>query len=97
MCDDLKSFQQKAVLLEKEKDELQLKYADLEKIVLNFSKGEDNLNKILGIQKASFNKEGIGFSPFNKNKCYKNFFAKSTYYKSKTFITCNYCCKIEHI
>ena len=53
--------------------------ANLEKIVLKFSKGEENLNKILGTQIASFNKEGIGFNPFNKKKCYKNFFIRSTY------------------
>ena len=45
----------------------------------------------------SFNKEGIGFNPFNKKKCYKNFFVKSTSSESKTSITCNYCCKIRHI
>ena len=44
----------------------------------------------------SFNKEEIGFNPFNKKKCYKNFFVKSMRYESKT-ITCNYCCKIGHI
>jgi len=44
----------------------------------------------------SFSKEGIGFNPFTKKKCYKNFFVKSMSYESKT-ITCNYCCKIRHI
>ena len=64
----LKSFQNKVVLVEKEKDDLQVKCTDLEKIVLNFSKGEENLNKILGTQKKSFNKEGINFNLFNKKK-----------------------------
>jgi len=53
-----------------------MKGAKLETIVSKFSKGEENLNKILGTQKMSFNKEGIGFNPFNKKKCYKNFFIK---------------------
>ena len=55
---DLKSFQEKFILLEKEKDELQIKCVNLEKIILKFSKEEDNLNKILDTQKVSFNKEG---------------------------------------
>ena len=45
----------------------------------------------------SFSKEGIGFNPFNKKKCYTNFFIKSANYKIETSITCNYCCKIGHI
>ena len=93
VCNDLKSFQEKVVLLEKEKDELQVKCANLEKIVLKFLKGEENLYKILGTQKTSFNKEGVGFNLFNKKKYYKNLFVKSTYPKSKASITCNYCCK----
>jgi len=59
------------VFLKKENNDLQFKCAYLEKIVFKFYKGEENLNKILSSQKASFNKEGIGFNPFNKNKCYK--------------------------
>ena len=74
-----------------------MKGAKLETIVSKFSKGEENLNKILGTQKMSFNKEGIGFNPFNKKKCYKNFFIKQTNYKNETSITWNYCCKIGSI
>ena len=48
VSNDLTSFQEKVVLLEKEKDELQVKCANLENIVLKFSKREVNLNKILG-------------------------------------------------
>ena len=51
LSNDLKSFQQKFVFFEKEKDELQVKCVNLEKIVLKFSRGEPNLNKILGTQK----------------------------------------------
>jgi len=96
LSNDLKSFQEKFILLEKEKYELQIKCVNLEKIVFKFSKGEENLNKILGTQKISFDKEGIGYH-FNKKKYYKNFFVKSTNYESDTSITCNYCCKIGHI
>jgi len=59
LANNLKSFQEKFVLLKQQKDELNIKCVNLEKIILKFSKGEKNLNKILGIQKASFNKEGI--------------------------------------
>ena len=79
------------------KDELQTKYVNLEKIILTFSRGEENLNKILGTKKMSFKKEGIGFNPFNKKKCYKHFFVKSTNYKIETSITCNNCYEIGHI
>jgi len=44
-----------------------MKRANLEKILLNFSKGEKNLNKILSTQKISFNEDKIGFNPSNKN------------------------------
>ena len=56
LSNDLKSFQEKHVLFEKEKekDELQMNCANLEKIILKFSKEELNLNKILGTQKESY-------------------------------------------
>ena len=56
VSNDLKSFQEKFVHFEKEKEELQVKCADLTKIVFNFSKGEKNLNKILGTQKHHLTK-----------------------------------------
>jgi len=59
LSNDLKSFQEKFVLSQKEKDELKIKCVKLEKIVLKFSKGEENLNKLLSTKK-SFNKEGNG-------------------------------------
>jgi len=57
----------------------------------------ENFNKILGTRKTSVNKEEIGFNSFNNKKCYKNFFVRSANYKSETFITYKYCCKIGHI
>jgi len=74
-----------------------MKCANFEKLVLKFPKEEEDLNKIVGIAKASLNKEGIGFNPFNKRKCYKNFLLKLTNFKGQTSLTCNYCCKIGHI
>ena len=46
---------------------------DLEK----FIKGRENLDLILGIQKYSLDKEGLGYSYSNCEKYYKNFFFKS--------------------
>jgi len=54
--------------LEIEKKELQFKCEDLEKAVLKFCKGQNNLDKLLESQRISFNKEGIGYNPFNKKK-----------------------------
>jgi len=64
--------------LENEMEELQSKYEGLEKVVLKFSKGQDNLDKLLHSQRISFNKEGIGYNLFNRKKTYKNFFVHET-------------------
>ena len=53
-----------------------MKCGDPQKIILQFYKGQGNLNKILGTQKAPVNKEGISFNPFNNWKCYKNLFVE---------------------
>jgi len=82
-------------ILEKEKEELQSKH-DLEKVILKFTKGQDSLDKLLGSQRMSFNKEGIGYNPFNKKKTYKNFFVHETS-KNKSHTTCNYCPKNGHV
>jgi len=74
-----------------------MKCANLKKIILKFSKREENLNKILGTQKVSFNKERISFNSFNRKAYYKSFFIESTNYKSETAITCICCCEIGHI
>jgi len=42
--------------LEIEKKGFQSKCEDLKKVVLKFSKGQNNLNKLLGSQRISFNK-----------------------------------------
>ena len=59
-------------------------------MILKFSKGQDNLDKLLGSQKMSFNKEGIGYNPFNKKKTYKNLFVKE-FPKNESHVICNYC------
>ena len=82
--------------LEKEMKERQSKYEGLEKVVLKLSKGQDNLDKLLGSQRMSFNREGIGYNPFNKKKTYRNFFAQETF-KNKSHTICNYCLRKGHI
>ena len=54
-------------ILEKEKEELQSKH-DLEKVILKFTKGQDSLDKLLGSQRMSFNKEGVGYNVLIKRK-----------------------------
>ena len=79
-----------------EKKGLQSKYEHLEKVVLKFFKGQDNLDKLLGYQRISFNKEGIGYNPYNKKKTYKNFFVQKTS-KNNSHTICNYCLRKGHI
>jgi len=67
--------------------ELQVKCDDNQRIILKFTQGQENLDKLC-TQKASFNKERIGYKHFNKNKCYKSFFVKPPSYK-KNNETCN--------
>ena len=76
--------------------ELQAKCDKDHKILLKFIKGQENLDKILWTQRASFNNEGIWYNHFSKKNTYKNFFIKSTPYK-KYVRTCNWCSKIDHI
>jgi len=56
----------KITLKLREKKELNSICVDLEKMVLKFSKGQNNLGKVVGSQRMSFNIEGIGYNPFNK-------------------------------
>jgi len=82
--------------LQKEKEEIQSKCRAFETLALKFTKGQDNLDKLHGLQRMSFSKEGIGYNPLNKKKAYKNFFIKETS-KNKLHITCNYCLRNGHI
>ena len=58
-------------MLKNKKKELQSKHEGLEKVVLKFFKGQENLDKLLGSQRMSFNKEGIGHNPLTKRKITK--------------------------
>lgn len=65
-------------LLQKKRKGFNLKCEGLEKLVLKFSKRQDNLDKLSGSQRMSFNKEGIRYNPFTKKKESKNFFIQET-------------------
>jgi len=61
-------------------------------MLLKFSKGLDNLDKLLGWQRMPFNIGDIGYNPFNKKKTYKNFSVQEAS-KNESHIICNYCLK----
>ena len=63
-------------ILENKNEELQDKCNKEHKIILKFTKGQENLDKLLCNQKTSFNKEEIGYNHSNKKKTYKSFFVK---------------------
>jgi len=52
-----------------DKQAVHFKCEDFEKLILNLSYGQENLDKLLCSQRMWFNKEGIGYNPFNKKKC----------------------------
>ena len=82
--------------LETKKQEVQSKYEGFKKLVLKFLKGRENLDKLLGSHRMSFNKEDIGYNPFNKKKTYKNFLSQETS-KNKSHTSCNYCLRNGHM
>ena len=106
----LRDLSQKNAGLEKLNNELHGKIKDVEaknqelstkcnakhKTILKFTQGQENLDRLLSTQRASFNKEGIEDDYFNKKKNYKNFFGKPTVYEMNNK-TWNYCSKEGHI
>ena len=76
--------------LEDKNLKLQIKYDDNKKRSSKFTKTRN-----LRTQKASFNKEGVGYNHLNKNKFYKNFFVNPILHK-KNNEACNYCSYIGH-
>lgn len=45
---------------------------DLQKTLVKFTQGRDNLEVLLGNQIASYNKVGLGYEPKNNNKNFEN-------------------------
>jgi hypothetical protein len=68
---------------------------DLCKTISKFTQGEENLNKLLGAQKCVFDKAGIGYRPFQKQKDFKNVFIKSSI-SNVPHSTCTYCNQKGH-
>ena len=64
MCDELM----------KENEVLKKKSNELNEIVLKFTNGQKNLEKLLSTQKCVFDKGGLGYKPYLKQKYYKNLF-----------------------
>ena len=62
--------------LETKKQDVQSKCEGFEKLVLKFSKGQENLEKLLGSKRMSFNKEGIGYCiiPLTKRRAIRTLF-----------------------
>ena len=82
--------------LKEENFSLKRKVNSLTKDLANFVKGKENLDLILGIQKYSLDKEGLGYSVSNCEKYYRNFFVKAST-SSNHLIYCNYCGIKGHI
>ena len=71
------------------------KVDELTKDLASFVKGRENLDILLGKQKCSFDKAGLGFNQGKTEKYYKNFFVKASALTTP-YITCNYCGKKGH-
>ena len=68
----------------------------MKKDLSKFVKGKRNLNALLGIQKSSYDKGGVGFVYGNHDKCQRNFFVRATQ-NSTPSLKCNFCGKNGHL
>lgn len=73
---------------------LKNKINDLQNILDKFTKGRSNLNLLLGNQKASYNKDGIGYETKNNSESFINICKSTSHCKA---LKCNYCNKGGHI
>lgn len=80
----------------KDNSSLQENILDLTQIVYKFTKGKKNFDLILGEQKCIFDKGGIGYNPFLKQKSLKNFFVKTSTFSIPNVI-CNFYNKNGHV
>lgn len=76
--------------LKNENNLLNDKVLDLSKIVYKFTNGKENFELMLGKQKCIFDKGGLGYKPFIKQKYLKNYFVKALNQNESKY-TCNYC------
>ncbi|CAJ2652972.1 unnamed protein product [Trifolium pratense] len=71
------------------------KVEDLNNVLAKFTMGRDKLDIILGNQKASYNKVGLGYQPKRHTLPFKrNFSSNKT--SSRPFVKCFYCNKNGH-
>jgi cell division protein FtsB len=84
-------------LLKNENANLKKKCDDLNASLAKFVNGRERLDAILGSQRASYRKEGLGFVPYTKRQDA----SKSSFIKASTsstpFVTCYYCGRKGHI
>lgn len=76
-----KNHVDKIAVLEKQND-------DLKSIVYKFTKGSENLDKLLGSQRMAYNKSGLGYDPYAIYSSYNNMCSikKDTYTIKKIWI-----------
>jgi hypothetical protein len=84
--DNSSNFQKENILLKE-------KVSTLEKDITNFIKTTETFNNILGSQKGIFDKAGLGFETYKKQKLYKDFFIPQKIEEFK----CKFCHKKGHI
>ena len=63
---------------------------DLTKCLEKFTKGQKNLDLLLGSQRCVYDRAGIGHNTSTKQKLYKNIFVESTSFSTQK-ISCTYC------
>ena len=92
----LKEKDSVALFLKNENVFLKRKVKSLKKDLSKFVKGKRNLNALLGIQKSSYDKGGVGFVYGNHDKFQRNLFVKVTQ-NSTPSLKCNFCGKNGHL
>ena len=78
-----------------ENETLKKKSNELNEIVLKFTNGQKMLDNMLNSQKCVFDKGGLGYKPYLKQKYYKNYFVKAT--STNDQIVCHYCNQNGHM
>lgn len=79
---------------ESENISLKEEVEDLKKILSNFTKGRDNLDKLLSSQRCVYDRAGLGYNPENKQKSFNNLFEKKP--SHHTSCLCTICGRNTH-
>ena len=78
-----------------ENETLKKKSNELNETVLKFTNGQKMLDNMLNSQKCVFDKGGLGYKPYLKQKYYKNYFVKAI--STNDQIVCHYCNQNGHM